>query len=150
MTLRSALLALIVFSAAGCGARRSSSVRIEISGVASQTFQQCTVRSATDVIELRDATGITHMMPGRIRYPPVVCSRALTTDKSFWDWRKQIEQGTLTRKTMIAVFLDGSGNELARIRIVRAWPSAATIRKTKPDGVHLEEIEIAHEGLQRE
>ena len=149
MTVRLALF-VFVLSAVACGVRRSSPVRIEISGVATQTFQQCTVRSATDVIELRDASGTTRMMPGRIRYPPVVCSRALTTDKSFWDWRKQGEQGTLTRKTMIAVFLDGSGSELARIRIVRAWPSAATIKKREPDGTHIEEIEIAHEGLQRE
>ena len=125
-------------------------MRIEIDTLGTQDFQQCAVRSATEVIELRDASGTTHMAPGRIRYPAIVCSRALTKDKTLWDWRKQIEQGTLLRKNMVATFLDGSGTELARVRIVRAWPSAATIKKTEPDGAHIEEIEITHEGLERQ
>lgn len=136
-----AIVALCAVALSGC---TSLAVRVEYDGN-TYPFAHCTVRSETQSIELRDANGAVHVVPGRNNYPHVVCSRPLTTDKTFWQWRKQVEQGTVTRKTVTIVYLDWMRRELARFTIFRAWPAAAQV-----NGDQIEQVELAHEGLQRE
>lgn len=120
----------------------AGSVRIEIDGV-NHRFQQCEIRSETAVIELRDANGTVHSTPGPVKHVNVVCSRPLTSDKTFWQWHQDIEHGTVNRKTLVIVFLDARKREVTRFTLFKAWPAAARIVKGGR-----EEIEIAHEGIQ--
>ena len=150
------LLAVLVSHAAS--AAPPLRVRVEIDG-ASYAFQRCSLASESQITDLREGDGSIHRNPGRATFPNVVCSRPLAAGNAFfWQWRKQIEHGTVNRKKMLIVFLDPSGKgELARFTVLRAWPVAARIKKfDAPDlpasanDVAMEEVEIAHEGLELE
>jgi phage tail-like protein len=153
-----AVCALAVLVSANASAAASQSVRVEFDN-ASYVFQQCAFQSETQVIEVRNGNGTVTRTAGLTKYSNVVCSRPLNTDKTFWQWRKQIEQGTLNRKKVVLVFLDPSkkSEELARFTVFGAWPAVARITKINApnlqgagNDVEMEEIELAHEGLQRE
>lgn len=145
---------------AGCAsfvAKPTTAVRITFDGT-TQTFAHCTLSSESQAIELRDGSGAIHISPGNVKFSNLVCVRPLTPDKVFWQWRRDVERGTVGRKNLEVVFLEAN-REVARFAVFRAWIAAARVVGDGADHHHhhrrrshipIEQIEIAHEGIERQ
>lgn len=113
--------------------------------------------SEHDVIEHKvvDENGqeVVHMMPGRLKWNPVTLKRGITTDMSFWEWRRQVVEGDLegARANSTISMHDPEGNIVAEWTLDFTWPSKITgpTMKTDSNEFGLEEITIVHEGMRR-
>ena len=79
--------------------------------------------------------------------------RGITDITELWEWRKLVEQGKVkkARKSGSVVLFNQANQEVARWNFTDGWPSKITGPQAKADGneVAIEELTIAHEGLQR-
>lgn len=126
-------------------------IRVEIDGVAVAAFMECSgLASETTVIEYRQAgdAGV-RKLPGITKYSPITLKRGLTTDRSLWEWRKAIVNGTVDRRDGHVVLLDAAQNEVARWSFHDAWPSKwiGPVLNAQSNEVAIETLELVHEGL---
>lgn len=90
--------------------------------------------------------------PGLVKYGNVTLKWGLTDSHTLYDWAKEVEHGTINRKTVTISLLSDTGEELAKWSLTDAWPT----KYTAPDfnatsnEVAIESLELAHEGLTRE
>jgi phage tail-like protein len=115
--------------------------------------------SESEVVEQR-TTGpagqiIIRNVPGALRWKPIVLKRSMTSDRSLWLWRAQIEAGNVqgaTLKFSITV-LGPSLQPVARWEGVGGWPSKLIIpsldHNAPAPGFAVEELTITHSGLVR-
>ena len=113
--------------------------------------------SESEVVEQR-STGpggqiITRNVPGALKWKPIVLRRTLTSDRSLWLWRAQIEAGNVqgaTLKFSITV-LGPSLQPVVRWEGVGGWPSKLIVPSLDHNatGFAVEELTITHSGLVR-
>jgi phage tail-like protein len=122
-------------------------------------FKECTgLTSEHTVVEhtATDANGksIIQKFPGQMKWSNITLKRGIDTKKELWDWRKAIVDGKIgeNRKDGTISVVDWEGNAVMTFKFIRAWPC----RYTSP-GLHaggneilIEELELAHEGFERE
>lgn len=126
---------------------------VEIDGITAAGFSECSgLTTDTEVIEYReggDKTNSARKLPGLTRYGPIVLKRGLTADKSLWQWRRSVINGTIERKSGSIVLLDGARNEVARWTFREGWPAKweGPQLNAKGNDVAIETLEIVHEGL---
>ena len=127
---------------------------VEIDGIARAAFHECSgLDSSIDVIEHREGgENITlRKLPGMTKYSNIVLKRGITDDKDLYAWHLKAIQGDVTRKNGSIVLLDRAGQEKARWNFVRAWPAKWTGPSLTAEGndVAIEQLDLAHEGLER-
>jgi phage tail-like protein len=69
-----------------------------------------------------------------------------------WDWRQAVVEGNFQRRAVVIALLDGTGRQVLRWRLLRAWPAKwelAELDASKHE-VAIETVELAHEGLELE
>jgi phage tail-like protein len=92
-------------------------------------------------------------IPGRLKWQKINLKRGITDSMDAWNWRKLVEQGNVegARANGSVVMVDQNGAEVARWNFVRAWPTKITgpSLNSSTNEVGIEELEIAHEGLER-
>ena len=124
---------------------------VEIGGIQVAAFTECSgLSSETDVIEYRQSGDTrVRLIPGVTRFSRIVLKRGITIDRTLWEWRKRIVDGTIDRRNGSIVLLDASRKPIVRWTFVEGWPS-------KWEGPHLdgrsnevaiETLELPHEGL---
>ena len=137
---------------------------LEIDGITEGIFREVSgLDSETEVIEHR-TTGkggnlIVQKIPGALKWSNIVLKRGITDDRKLHDWRVQIEQGYVesNRKngTITCYGPKPAGNSLevvARYTFKRGWPckwAGPALDATKNE-LAIEELTIAHEGLERQ
>ena len=105
---------------------RNFRFRVEIDGIANTGFSEATgFDSTTDVIEYREGTDPTHVrkLPGLTKFGDITLKWGLSDDKQLFDWRQDIIDGKIDRKTLYIIALDEAGDEKARWQCDNAWPS---------------------------
>ena len=131
---------------------------VEMQGKVKGVFRELAgMGSETEVTEHQasDAKGaqVVKMVPGRLKWTPIVLKQGITTDKNFWDWRADVELGDMdkARKNGSLVMFDSQGKEAARWDFVNAWPSKITgpQANASQSSVAIEELTIVHEGVKR-
>ena len=126
-------------------------IRIEIDGVPVAAFTECSgLASETTVVEYREGgSARVRKLPGITKYPPITLKRGLTADRSLWEWRKAIVNGTADRRDGHVVLLDAARNEVARWSFHDAWPSKwiGPVLNAQSSEVAIETLELVHEGL---
>jgi len=142
--------------AEGIGALR---FYLEIDGITEGFFREVSgLDSETEVIEHR-VTGkggnlIVHKIPGALKWPNIVLRRGVSDDRKLHDWRKQIEDGLIesNRKNGTITCYAPDGKEIAKYTFKKGWPckwKGPGLDATKNE-LAIEELEIAHEGLERQ
>src|SRR4051794_35310674 len=80
---------------------------VEIDGVARAGFTECSgLTTDTDAIDYRegaDATLNVRKLAGLRKYTNIVLKRGYTQDTSLWDWRKNIINGDMDRRSASVV-----------------------------------------------
>ena len=125
---------------------------IEIEGISSASFAECTGLSAeVEFYEYREGgvNGYMHRFAGAAKYPPLVLRRGMTNSDELWKWHQQVAGGKVVRKNGTIHLLNMRGESIRHWNFVRAYP----VRWTGPElraassNVAFESIELAHEGL---
>jgi phage tail-like protein len=119
----------------------------ELGGMGSET--EVTEHQASD----SKGAQVVKMVPGRLKWTPISLKQGITTDKSFWEWRTDVEIGDMdkARKNGSLVMFDTQGKEAARWDFVNAWPSKITGPQANAtqSSIAIEEMTIVHEGVKR-
>jgi phage tail-like protein len=132
---------------------------LEIDGITEGVFKEVSgLDSETEVIEHR-VTGkggnmVVHKVPGALKWPNIVLRRGVTDDKKLHDWRQKIEQGQIeaNRKNGTITLYSPDGTAVARYTFKNGWPckfKGPALDASKNE-LAIEELEIAHEGLERQ
>lgn len=132
---------------------------LEIDGITEGVFREVSgLDSETEVIEHR-VTGkggnlVVHKVPGALKWPNIVLRRGVTDDKKLHDWRQKIEQGQIeaNRKNGTVTLYSPDGTAVARYSFKNGWPckfKGPALDASKNE-LAIEELEIAHEGLERQ
>lgn len=105
---------------------RNFRFRVELDGITDAGFTEASgFDSTTDVIEYREGKDAAHVrkLPGLTKFGDITLKYGLTEDTRLFDWRQEIIDGDITRKTVYVIALDEQGNEKARWQCDNAWPS---------------------------
>jgi phage tail-like protein len=133
------------------------SVDVQGAGVQGYFTEVSGVGSEHELIEDKvvdgDGREVTRMIPGRLKWEPVVLKKGITSDLSFWDWRKTVADGDLdgARQNCSIFMHDDQGEVVASWEFINAWPSKITGPSVKADAneIGVEEVTIVHEGFER-
>ena len=121
-------------------------------------FTECSgLGSSNDIIEHKvvDESGheTVQKIPGRLTWEDISLKRGITADMAFWEWREQVQQGTMgdARRGGSVVMYDRNYEEVARWTFENGWPSKLTGPSLNAGGndIGIEEVTIVHEGIQR-
>lgn len=136
----------------------SAAVKLEVQGGPTGFFSEVLgLGSESEVVEQR-TTGpggqiIIRNVPGLLRWKPIVLKRSMTSDRSLWLWRAQIEAGNVQGATLkfVITVLGTSLQPIARWEGFGGWPSKLIIPSLDHNatGPPVEELTIAHSGLVR-
>ncbi|MEB3216062.1 MAG: phage tail protein [Nostocales cyanobacterium 94392] len=126
---------------------------VEIDGINRAGFMECTSLSTeTDVIEYREGADISTMrkIKGLDKYAAITLKGGMLQDTSLWNWRKQIINGQVERKSADIILLDESRDEVMRWRLREAWITKweGGPFNAKTNDVLVETVEIVHEGME--
>jgi phage tail-like protein len=129
------------------GGKESAGVFREISGLDNES----------DVVEHKfvDEQGkqATRKIVGSTKWANLVCKRGIDEDLTLWKWRQQVIEGDVdgARTDGQIQLLDYKGQIISTYKFLQGIPikySGGTLSATSNE-VALEEIQIAHEGLER-
>jgi phage tail-like protein len=91
-----------------------------------------------------------HKRAGPIRYASnLTLKRGVTDPTALWSWYRDVMRGTIKRKNVSIVLMDGAGNEKRRWNFQKAYPVKWTgpeLRATTAE-IAFESVELAHDGL---
>jgi phage tail-like protein len=127
---------------------------VEIDGVSDAGFSEATgFDSTSDVIEYREGKDPAHVrkIPGLTKFGNITLKWGLTDDMRLFDWRQEIVDGKVTRKTVYIIALDETGSEKARWQCDNAWPSKIDPPdfNAKGNDIAINTLEIACEEVKR-
>lgn len=135
---------------------RNFNFLVDLDGIALVSFTECTgLGSTTEIIETREGGDNTtvHKLPGKTTFSDITLKRGLTTSKELWEWRQQIINGNVVRRSgAIVVFDVANHTEVARWNFRDAWPTRweGPAFNAKGNDVAIDTLVLAHEGLTRE
>ena len=109
--------------------------------------------SSTEVVEFKQGNDTrVRKKPGRTTYSNIVLERGYTATDDMWDWRKNIEEGKIDRRSGAIIILDHDcETEVARYEFFEGWPCKWNVPDFSADqsGMAIEKIEIAVEQVKR-
>ena len=109
--------------------------------------------SETEVVEFKQGNDkVVRKKPGRTTYANITLERGYTATDDLWQWRKNIEDGLIDRRSGSIVVLDQDGEtEVARYNFYEGWPCKWYVPDMDSDqsGMAIEKIEIAVEKVER-
>jgi phage tail-like protein len=133
---------------------------LEIQGVISDTkvivggFKSVSgMDSETEVIEFKQGNDtVVRKKPGRTTYANIVLERGYTATDDLWQWRKNIEDGKIDRRSGSVIILDQDGStEVARYNFYEGWPCKWNVPDMNSDSsaMAIEKVEISVEKVER-
>lgn len=105
-----------------------------------------------DAIEYREGADIpltVRKLWGLFKVSNITCKKGYTSDRTLWNWRRNIIDGVEDRRNGAIVLLDEQRNRVIEWRFENGWLSKyeGPAFNAKSSEVALESIEITHEGL---
>jgi phage tail-like protein len=133
---------------------RNCRYRVEIDGFADTSPCRISgIEVAIEPIEYREGADPLQIrqLGGLPKYGPLVLKYGLTQSKELYDWFKLGIGGQVDPRNISIVALDMEGNDMARWKLINAWPAKyqAPDFDGKGNDVALETFEIVYEGLER-
>ena len=109
--------------------------------------------SETEIIEFKQGNDmVVRKKPGRTTYANIVLERGYTATDDLWEWRRNIEEGKIDRRSGSIIVLDNDGStEVARYNFYEAWPCKWYVPDMDADksSMAIEKVEIAVEKVAR-
>ena len=127
--------------------------KVEIEGVTQAAFRNVEgLDSETEIVEYQDGDDIIlRKRPGRTKYSNVTLKRGYINSTELWDWRKEVIDGKVSRKSGSIILCGDDGEEIMRYNFYEAWPCKwkGFTLDGKGTDVNVEEIELAVEKLEK-
>jgi phage tail-like protein len=129
---------------------------IDIDGVEVAGFSECSgLTTDTDAIDYREGADPqlnVRKLSGLRKYTNVVLKRGYTKDDALWNWRKDIINGKVERKSGSITLLDEQRTPVLRWKFREGWIGKweGPGLNAKTSDVAIESLEIVHEGLEME
>ena len=107
----------------------------------------------TDVVEYRDGSSPEFhkiKMPGMQKFGNITLKRGIFEgDNDFYKWWNTVALNTIERRSVTITLLNEKHEPVVVWKVKNAWPSKvqSTDLKSDDNGVAIETIELAHEGL---
>jgi phage tail-like protein len=140
--------------------RPASHFRLKLGGrEAVGMFRECTgLDSETSVIEHTsvDDRGmpLVRKVPGPTKWSNITLKRGVDEATDLWKWRETVlkEGPDKARTDGFVELMDYTGQPIARWKFIQGWPLKYTGASLDPKSsdVAVEEVQICHEGLERE
>ena len=109
--------------------------------------------SETEIVEFKQGNDkVVRKKPGRTTYANITLERGYTATDDLWQWRKNIEDGLIDRRSGSIVVLDQDcTTEVARYNFYVGWPCKWFVPDMDSDqsGMAIEKVEIAVEKIER-
>jgi phage tail-like protein len=109
--------------------------------------------SETEIVEFKQGNDtVVRKKPGRTTYANIVLERGYTATDDLWQWRMNIENGKIDRRSGSIIILDQDGQtEVARYNFYEGWPCKWYVPDMNSDSsaMAIEKIEIAVEKVER-
>ncbi|MFN7143399.1 MAG: phage tail protein [Myxococcota bacterium] len=109
--------------------------------------------SETEIVEFKQGNDtVVRKKPGRTTYANIVLERGYTATDDLWQWRQNIENGKIDRRSGSIIILDQDGQtEVARYNFYEGWPCKWYVPDMNSDSsaMAIEKIEIAVEKVER-
>lgn len=125
---------------------------VELDGLLVAGFSEVRGLEAEAEVEEYEEGGVNnyvHRFPGRIKYPPLVFKRGVTSSIELWQWFKDVTEGRISRKGGAVILKDNAGNIVCRWTIMDSYPvrwSGPELNSNSSE-IAVEELEIVHNGL---
>lgn len=134
---------------------RNFNFMVELDGITRGSFIECSgLDATTEVIETREGGENTTVrkLPGKTTFADITLKWGVTDSMELWDWRQQIIDGNVQRKSGSVVLFDLANiKEVARWDFTDAWPTkweGPALNATAHE-LAIETLVLAHEGLKR-
>lgn len=110
---------------------------------------------SSDPIEYREGNfkvNTVGKQPGLVKYENITLKWGMTASKELYNWMKEVEGGTINRKTVVISLYDDTQKEIAKWTVISAWPTkyTATDFNATSNEVAVETLVLAHEGVTRD
>ena len=109
--------------------------------------------SETEIVEFKQGNDkVVRKKPGRTTYANLTLERGFTATDDLWQWRKNIEDGLIDRRSGSVIVLDQDGEtEVSRYNFYEAWPCKWYVPDMDSDqsGMAIEKVELAVEKIER-
>lgn len=138
---------------------RNFRFRLEIDNIARAGFAEVSIgETSTAVINYREGTDPPHVrkLSGLTTYGAVTLRSGLTvgaTGLDLYAWHRDVVSGLLaqSRKKVVIVVQDETGQDQARFVVSDAWPAkyVASVLNAQSNDVLIETLELANEGIER-
>ena len=131
----------------------SSHFRVEIDGLASATFAECTgLGTSVEVVELHEAGNpMPRKTPGRSHVNDITLRRAITQSSELQQWHRKILGGVPERRNGSVTLFDNALAPVARWNFTQAFPRSwdgPHLNSTSND-IAMETIVLSCEGIER-
>lgn len=126
---------------------------VEIDGVQRAGFQEVgSLTTDTDAIDYREGSDVNlnvRKLTGLRKYTAITLKRGYTQNKELWQWRKDIINGIVKRRSAEIILLDETRQPVLRWQVREAWISKweSGPFNAKTNEVVIESIELTHEGV---
>jgi len=129
---------------------------LQIEGLSLGGFSEISAPDITiEPIEYREgnfSVNTAGKQPGLVKYGNITLKWGIVADDTLYKWAKEVENGTINRKTVTIVLQDDLHNEVAKWTAISAWPTKYTapdVNATSNE-VAVEQLELVHEGITRD
>jgi phage tail-like protein len=131
---------------------------VQLDGLSTVAFRELSgIGSENDVITQHQVNAQGKAMyvkvPGKLNWSNLVLKKGVDKDMSLWTWRNEIiTSGVDGKKKNGQIYIvDVTGAQKTTWKVVGAWPCSYVIGTMVPDTneMLLEEVHLAHEGLER-
>jgi len=133
---------------------KSFKFRVEVDGMASAGFSECTgLESEVACIEYREGGDhITRKLPGLYNAGDITLKRGVTKSTELWDWHKNIMNGVSDRRSGSIILLDDDGTEVVRWKFFDGFARKyeGPSFNAKGNEVAIETLEICCERIERD
>jgi phage tail-like protein len=129
---------------------------VRVDGKAVGSFSEVSLPDmTTEPIEYREgnfAVNTAVKQPGLVKYGNVTLKWGITADQTLYTWVKEVEGGTINRKTVTISLQDDLHNEVAKWTMLTAWLTKYTApdMNATANEVAVEQVEFVHEGITRD
>jgi phage tail-like protein len=130
--------------------------QVEVDGITLVQFKEVSGLSIEiSVIEHKEnkpkGIPVLKKLPAEQKFSDLTLKRGMTTDKGWWEWVKEVQEGKIdkARRNASIVSFDYEHGEKMRFNLLNAWPSKITLSPMQAGGtdVLVEEVTLVHEGL---
>lgn len=129
---------------------------VSIDGQSVGGFSEVSAPDITsDPIEYREgnfSVNTVGKQPGLVKYENITLKWGMTESMDLYNWMKEVEGGTINRKTVVIRLHDDTQAEIAKWTVISAWPTkyTATDFNATSNEVAVETLVLAHEGVTRD